>query len=171
MAQRHLDLAPQGRQRRTQLMAHVGREPPLRPERPLDPVEHSVQHGYEVAILLSVGVCGDALIQGARFDPRRLRSDLGNRAHRGPREVPGTDQRRGGAYQDDAEERYQQIPLHAVDERLIKWLLHHARNGQKERGGRQAQPGGHRRREPDREGAVQYAFHTVEARNPGGKEP
>ncbi len=75
-AEGNVDLPAQHVERRTQLVTGVGDEAALALERPLQTVEHPIEHGDQATELLHVGMSGDAVREGARANRFGLRGGL-----------------------------------------------------------------------------------------------
>ena len=75
-AQRHLDVAAQGGQWRTQLMARVGGEALLNLEGAIQAVQHGVQHGGQPPEFVDVRMGGYPFRKGTGLDRLGLICDL-----------------------------------------------------------------------------------------------
>ena len=115
LAQGDLADAANRRQRRPQLVGHVGREPPHLGERGIEPAQCLVEHRRQAAQLVVRIVDGQPLAEPGRGDGARPLGHVRDRRERATRQVVAAESRRGDA-QRQAEQQHERqlshLPAH-----------------------------------------------------------
>ena len=121
----HVDLGPQHRQRRAQLVAGVGDEAALRVERRLQPVEHGVETGGQVGHLAPGVPQRQPGVERLGRQPARRRGDGVQRAQHPPDQPPRHDARRQHDEREGDQPGAQHLRLHRVPDRGADLLGRH----------------------------------------------
>jgi hypothetical protein len=110
----HLDVTPQDRQGRLDLVAGIGQEAPLVLERLVDPGQHDVEHRNQPPDLVRVRVCADPVSGGVHVHRLGLPYDLHDGPHGLACEPPAQGPGRDRADQDQESERPKDVIQHGL---------------------------------------------------------